>query len=330
MGFALIFSAERTASQTFMSIHLAICPLGVFALDEGGKIVDKQLFDKKTAASCFVQIQAGKIIPELKSIYERVSKKSNDITLEGDKNFGLELVTEFPNPCGVFLRTNFEKIAKENGVAQPDQLVHTLSLDITDQRLSADLKRPDKLIIQVVNALNETNEALNVLSARSRELDLLKLEQKDKSSLQTFNSLVLEIKSTQRQLEDTLAALMKKNFPNIATIAGATIGAKLLSIAGDSERFAKMASSKIQVLGAEKALFRHLTTGAKPPKYGIISTHQAFQGVPKHFEGKVARALAAKISLAAKADVYTKHFIGDMLKKDLEMQIKRIKGVWKK
>ena len=325
-----------------MKLHLAICPLGVFALDEGGKIVDKQLFDKKTAASRFVQLRdaseaelphisrsarEGKIIPELKSLYDRVSKKSSDITLEGDQNYGLSLVTEFPNPAGVFLRKNFEKLEKEQNFSF--QNLHNLSLDIAEHKLNEELKKPDKLIIQLVNALNEVNENENVLSARFAELNLLRVSEKNRAVIQEFGDVVFTLKKSEKFLENDLARLMKENFPNIAAIAGATIGAKLLSIAGDSERFAKMASSKIQVLGAEKALFRHLTTGAKPPKYGIISTHQAFQGVPKHFEGKVARALAAKISLAAKADVFTKHFIGDKLKKDLEMQIQRMKG-WDK
>lgn len=309
-----------------MAYHLAICPLGVFALDEGGKIVDKQLFDKKTVSSRFVQLREGKLIPELKTIYDRVSKKSTDIALEGDQNYGLSLVTEFPNPAGVYLRQNLDRLSKEQSFSF--QNLHNLSLDIAEHKLNEELKKPDKLIIQLINALNEVNENENVLSARLSELNLLRVSEKNRAVIQEFGDVVFNLKKSEKFLENELARLMKENFPNIAAIAGATIGAKLLSIAGDSERFAKMASSKIQVLGAEKALFRHLTTGAKPPKYGIISTHQAFQGVPKHFEGKVARALAAKISLAAKADVYTKRFIGDTLKKDLEMQIQRIKG-WK-
>ena len=306
---------------------MAICPLGVFACDEGGRIVDKQLFDAnfRSASTKFLSMRQGKLIPELKSLYERVHKKSSEITLEGEKNFGLDVVTQFPNPCGIFLRKNLASLAKENNFHQFGQFVHNLSLELADEKLSADLKKPDKLVIQMVNALNEVNENVNVLSARMDEINLLKLDQKNQAMAKEFGSAVSTLRNSQRLLEYEIGRLMKENFPNIAVVAGAIIGAKLISIAGDVDRLSKMASSKIQVLGAEKALFRHLTTGAKPPKYGIISTHPVFSSVPPHLGGRVARMFASKISIASKADVYTKHFIGDELKKELEEEIRKLK-----
>lgn len=310
-----------------MKIHLAICPLGVFACDEGGKIIDRQLFEKnpKSAAAKLLQLREGKLAPELKTVYDRVRKKSAEVFLEGDRNFGLEVITEFPNPCGIFLRRNLERLARETGFPQFDQFTHNLSLDVADARLSADLKKPDKLVIQLVNSLDEVNENVNVLGARLDEISLLKIDQKNSSIPQHFGLAVSSLRKTQKSLEDDLSRLMKEHFPNIATVAGPTIGARLISIAGDVGRLSKMASSKIQVLGAEKALFRHLTTGAKPPKYGVILSHPALANAPYHIHGRIARALAAKISIAVKADVYSKKFIGEQLKKGLEDEIKKIK-----
>ena len=122
---------------------------------------------------------------------------------------------------------------------------------------------------------------------------------------------------------------MKENFPNLRAVAGAQIGAKLIAIAGDSKRLARMPSSTVQVLGAEKALFRHLKEGTKSPKYGVILKHTFIQSTPQRLRGKVARSLAAKISLAIKTDIYSKEFVGEKLRKDLEMKVARIKSAGK-
>jgi len=83
-----------------------------------------------------------------------------------------------------------------------------------------------------------------------------------------------------------------------------------------------MPSSTIQMLGAEKALFRHLRTGAKPPKHGIILQHPLVASAKKANRGKYSRSLADKISIAVKADYFKGKFIGDKLKKELEEKLK--------
>ena len=84
-------------------------------------------------------------------------------------------------------------------------------------------------------------------------------------------------------------------------------------------------ASTIQILGAEKALFRHLKTKkkAKPPKYGILSRHILFDKAKRKDYGKVARALADKISIAVKLDYFKGKFLGDKLRKGLENKFKK-------
>ena len=65
-----------------------------------------------------------------------------------------------------------------------------------------------------------------------------------------------------------------------------------------------MPSSTIQVLGAEKALFRSLKSGSRPPKHGIIFQHDMVHSSPKHQRGKIARSLAGKIAIAARIDAF--------------------------
>jgi len=86
-----------------------------------------------------------------------------------------------------------------------------------------------------------------------------------------------------------------------------------------------MPASTIQVLGAEKALFRSLKTGSRPPKHGIIFQHPYLHDAKKWQRGKIARAMAGKIAIAARADLFGGRFIGDELRAELEKRVEEIK-----
>lgn len=116
--------------------------------------------------------------------------------------------------------------------------------------------------------------------------------------------------------------LMEGYCPNLKTVAGTTIGAKLIEHTGSLKRLVMLPASTIQILGAERALFRHLTTGAKPPRHGIILEHSLISGASNREHGKRARALADKISIAVKIDYFKGKFIGDKLKQELEEKFK--------
>ena len=112
---------------------------------------------------------------------------------------------------------------------------------------------------------------------------------------------------------------MMKYCPNMYTITGGLIGAKLLDKAKSLKHLAMMPSSTIQLLGAETALFRHLRNKAiRPPKHGLIISHSFVMDAKRQDKGKAARKLSAKISIAAKVDYFKGEFIGDTLKEDLE------------
>ena len=78
----------------------------------------------------------------------------------------------------------------------------------------------------------------------------------------------------------------------------------MIAKAGSLEKFAHLSSSTVQVLGAEKALFRSLKTGASTPKHGILFQHPLIHSAPRWQRGKIARSVAAKASIAARIDVY--------------------------
>ncbi|MCH8022492.1 MAG: C/D box methylation guide ribonucleoprotein complex aNOP56 subunit, partial [Thaumarchaeota archaeon] len=115
---------------------------------------------------------------------------------------------------------------------------------------------------------------------------------------------------------------------NVSHLAGPMVGARLLARAGGLDRLSRMPSSTIQVLGAEKALFRALRTGARPPKHGILFQHQDIHNAPKWQRGKIARSLAAKIAIAARID---QHGGGRniQLEEDLKKRVDEVKTRYK-
>ena len=112
--------------------------------------------------------------------------------------------------------------------------------------------------------------------------------------------------------------------PNVTYLTDDKIAAELLAKAGSLERLATMPASTIQLLGAEKALFKHIKFGSKPPKYGIIFKLPAVTSAQREKKGMVARAYATKICIALKADYFTKKFIADKLKETLDGNIEKI------
>ena len=84
-------------------------------------------------------------------------------------------------------------------------------------------------------------------------------------------------------------------------------------------------SSTIQVLGAEKALFRSIRTKSKPPKHGFIFQQLEIHQAPWWQRGKIARALAGKLAIAARVDAFSGEYIGDKLRTEFEKRVEEIK-----
>ncbi|MFQ5920908.1 MAG: NOP5/NOP56 family protein [Nitrososphaerales archaeon] len=106
--------------------------------------------------------------------------------------------------------------------------------------------------------------------------------------------------SLTKHLEDEMDTVA----PNVKEILGATIGARLIARTGGLDRLAMLPASTIQVIGAEKALFRALKSGTRPPKHGIIFQLALVHSAPKWQRGKIARAVAAKVAVGARIDAY--------------------------
>jgi nucleolar protein 56 len=107
-----------------------------------------------------------------------------------------------------------------------------------------------------------------------------------------------------RVLTDHIEAAMETVAPNVKELLTAAVGARIISKAGSLARLARLPASTIQILGAEKALFRALKTGARPQKHGLLFQHPLIHSAPKWQRGKIARAVASKVAIAARIDYY--------------------------
>ena len=141
--------------------------------------------------------------------------------------------------------------------------------------------------------------------------------------VQALAKNILELFDMRNSLESQIDEQMEKNAPNITAVLGTTVGARILAKAGSLNKLAKMPASTIQVLGAEKALFRALKTGSNPPKHGLLFQHAVVHAAPRWQRGKIARAVAAKAAIASRGDVHGAGLNTTLLEK-LNIRVKEI------
>ena len=146
----------------------------------------------------------------------------------------------------------------------------------------------------------------------------------DLQMVREFAKSIKSLQKTKKSLTIYVERKMGEIAPNLKVLAGASLGAKLIAHVGSIERLSKMPSGTVQVLGAEKALFRHLKTGERPPKHGLIFQHPEVRGAKWWLRGKIARTLALKISLAVRKDVYSGEYDPNIVE-NFENRVEEIK-----
>ncbi|MDI9623493.1 MAG: ATP-binding protein [Methanothermobacter sp.] len=244
------------------------------------------------------------------------------------------------------------------------EIIYEIHMGMTIKKLEESFREQDKLIIQAVNTLDDLDEAtgkfverirewysiyfpelesvkdhehyVKLITEHSRREDIIKLkklpresigaelEEEDIEIIREFAKAIRSLQLLRKSIERYIELKMGYLAPNLQDVAGTTLGAKLIAHAGSMKKLALLPSSTIQVMGAEKALFRHLRRGSKPPKHGLIYQHPLVRGSNWRVRGKIARALASKISLAARKDVFTGEY-DPKIKEDLYKRIGIIK-----
>merc|ERR1711997_1369908 len=147
----------------------------------------------------------------------------------------------------------------------------------------------------------------------------------DLFNIETFASRVIGLTDYRKELSTYLQSKMGLVAPNLAMLIGDVVGARLIAHAGSLTNLAKYPASTVQILGAEKALFRALKTRGNTPKYGLIF-HSSFIGrAGAKNKGRISRYLANKCSIASRIDCFSEEsttVFGSKLKEQVEDRLK--------
>jgi len=329
-------------------MHLVTTWFGSFLLEDG-KPVQSRLFpkDPEAIASRLALIEDWKVLDEERDLMRGLDEV---FVLEPRlERAGGNLVREAPP----FLDP------EDHGFTRA--LLHEAMRALARRRMRKAVG-PDDYASQAVAALDDLTEVSNQLLERLREwyglhfpelakivedatfLDLVAehgdrtamplgtadsvggpIGPADREAVMAFAALVRDVTRERRRLESHVGARMQEIAPNVAHLAGPILAARLVALAGGVEAMARLPASTIQLLGAERALFRHLREGTRPPKHGVLFQHPTIRRAPRWQRGALARAFAGKLAIAARADAYSKRFIADGLKVELEKAVAEAK-----
>lgn len=318
------------------SAHFAKSPIGVFAFDEHGDLAYYKLFSRN----------AEKAVDEF--------LKSSEASL---KELGLEL-KETAHAYAI-LRKRIREYAKSLGFVADDVELNKFLSDfgyfLSKKRLAGLITR-DRLLVQAVNALEDISRVTNLFHERLyewfslhypelrntndlprkiadygrrenfpgfRESTGVELREKDEAAIKEFASALAGLSEKHKSMDDYVRSAAREIAPNLSSLVDPILAARLIAQAGSLEKIARMPASTIQLLGAEKALFRHMHKKGRSPKYGMIFTSTVIQNAPLDKKGKAARILASKLMLAARIDYYSGRY-EERLRKELDEEIQKL------
>lgn len=280
---------------------------GIFTLDKD-RIADFELFSK-----------------DIDRILERVF--SEPLLLRG-------------KIAGEDLRDLAVKYGFAASLQEYDSMLHDLNIRLARKKIESAVT-PDRRIIAAVEAIDDIDGAANILAERLREWYILisgetdlkgkelagfvtEMNEPQSEVMSSLASSLLSLYDSRLLIEKYLKENMQKTAPNLTNVSGYLLGARLLSMAGSIGKLASMPSGTVQVMGASSALFKHLRGKAPSPKHGVIFRHPLVNSAPKKLRGKIARAVASKISLAVRYDCYSGD-ISTSLRSDLEKKVANIR-----
>ena len=256
---------------------------------------------------------------------EYLRENFEDILAKIEFSSSLELKNE--------LIKNYTKIArlkmKESSEEEDKLLIQAInSIDELDESVSKLIERirewytiyfPELDIIQnnenYINLIAEIGSREEIIASTNDSFKLgidisdgADIENEDLEIIIDFAKSIQHLQKSRKNIEKYIDSKMDKIAPNLKNLVGASLGAKLIAHVGSIKKLATYPSGTVQIIGAEKALFRHLKTGERPPKHGLIFQHPEVRTSPWWIRGKIARTLALKISLSVRKDVFSGTF----------------------
>ena len=328
-----------------MECYITYSVKGFYAFNEDNELIGEKLFNPNEILEKLIEIDNKEIPSEERDLINELSADYDTIIVESNKrssDYGCDKVkVENPNKAGELLRSGYEldvdneiyqKFAiyrmKKAQSSEDKHLIQAInSIDEIDESIARMIERirewyalyfPEMDLIKnnetYIKLICENKTKEEIISAKSDAFpeDMLDIEEDiDPDDLDIMNNYaksIYELQHTRKDIINYIDEKMESIAPNLKLLVGSSLGAKLISHAGGLNRLASYPSSTVQIMGAEKALFRHLKSGDRPPKYGLIYQHPQVRGAKWWNRGKIARLLASRISLAVRKDVFTHDF----------------------
>src|ERR687890_590587 len=162
----------------------------------------------------------------------------------------------------------------------------------------------ENILVEILQSIGLQDKKVEVILDAAKRSKGGDMTPENLAIVKRLADVVIAQSDLRRVLADHIEAAMETVAPNVKELLTAAVGARIISKAGSLARLARLPASTIQILGAEKALFRSLKTGARPPKHGLLFQHPLIHSAPKWQRGKIARAVASKVAIAARIDYY--------------------------
>ena len=216
-------------------------------------------------------------------------------------------------------------LAVESGVFDTQDeyydTLHEATVEGARRRVEDAVDVAERDVINAVRTLETLNEQINELDERVRDWE----EETERVPVAEVNEACDALEEARDETRGFIEERAPELAPNMSNLAGSVLTARLIALAGGLDKLARMPSSTVQVLGAEDALFAHLRGNAPSPKHGVIYVHPYVRETQKEERGSAARAIAGKLTIAARVDRYA----GDLrpeLADELDEKIERIRG----
>ena len=328
-----------------MECYVTYSIKGFYAFNENNELIGEKLFKEEEILQKLIEIDNKEIPTEESELIKELSSNYDTIIIESNKRSSdysnSKVKVKNPNQGGDYLRSEYnldidndiyQKLAiyrmKKAQAGEDKHLIQAInSIDEIDESISKLIERirewyalyfPEMDLIKnnetYIKLIYENKTKEEIINAKSDAFpsDMLDIEDdinpEDLNIMNNYAKSIYELQQTRKNIINYIDSKMDSIAPNLKLLVGSSLGAKLISHAGGLKRLATYPSSTVQIMGAEKALFRHLKSGDRPPKYGLIYQHPQVRGAKWWNRGKIARLLAGRISLAVRKDVFTHDF----------------------
>ena len=350
-------SSEKAAAKDAVFIYST--PISLFTFDSSLKLLEKTKLSEPEKA--LQSLAKNEWLAEEVAAVKKAAAQGKTVVVLGFKSKKLENAAASQDAKKLGLASEAACAGEQSGQLRTLMLSFTkkaVAASVSDDNLIAQASSAIGEINKAVNllakrlrewyelycpeaskSLPDHEEFVNQILSSSKQELLKKLKISEKESMgasldktnvsQTlaFASLIKQAYDSRKHLASYQEQLMKKHCPNLMAVAGALTGAELITQAGSLKHLAMLPASTIQLLGAERELFKHLKDKKQhPPKAGVLHSHPLVTSAAKQEQGRIAKLLADKISIAVRVDYFKGEFIGDKLAAALKKKLEQRKA----